>query len=218
MDWLTGIQKAVDYIEDNLTEEINYEEVAKRASCSNFYFQKLFGIVFGMTLGDYIRNRRLSLAGNELSSTDCKVIDVALKYGYESPESFSRAFFRFHGITPSEAKKDGFGLKYFYRLSVKVTLSGGNTMNYKIVDMDEFEIIERSEPQSRVEEESQKSIQKYWEKSYLDGTVDMLFNESCEKNYIFGICYGNLASDDSPTFKYSVAAKWDKNILFLPGL
>ena len=88
MDWLTGIQNAINYVEEHLTEEIDYEEVAKEAACSNFYFQRIFGILCGISLGDYIRNRRLTLAGSELSVSDDKVIDIALKYGYESPESF----------------------------------------------------------------------------------------------------------------------------------
>lgn len=115
MDWLTGIQNAINYIEEHLTEEIDYEEVAKEAACSNFYFQRIFGILCGISLGDYIRNRRLTLAGDELSASDDKVIDIALKYGYESPESFTRGFARFHGVTPSEAKKDGSKLKSLRR-------------------------------------------------------------------------------------------------------
>ena len=107
MDWVTGIQKAINYIENHLTDEIDMELVAREAVCSSFYFQRIFSILCGITLGDYIRNRRLTLAGNELCGSEAKVIDIALKYGYESPESFTRAFIRFHGITPSEAKKDG---------------------------------------------------------------------------------------------------------------
>lgn len=143
MDWLTGIQNAINYIEENLTEKIDYDEAAKQASCSSFYFQRIFSILCGITLGDYIRNRRLTLAGNELSATDNKVIDIALKYGYESPESFTRAFSKFHGITPSDAKKDGSKLKSFSRLSVKIILSGGNIMDYKIIEKAAFDIIER---------------------------------------------------------------------------
>ena len=145
MDWITGIQNAINYIEEHLTEEIDYEIVAKEAACSSFYLQRIFSILCGMTLGDYIRNRRLTLAGNELSAADDKVIDIALKYGYESPESFTRAFSRFHGVTPSEAKKDGSKLKSFSRLSVKITLSGGNIMDYKIIEKDAFDIIEKVE-------------------------------------------------------------------------
>ena len=142
MDWLTGIQNAINYIEEHLTEEIDYEEVAKEAACSNFYFQRIFGILCGISIGDYIRNRRLTLAGDELSASDDKVIDIALKYGYESPESFTRAFSRFHGVTPSEAKKDGSKLKSFSRISVKITLSGGSVMNYKIVEKEAFDTYE----------------------------------------------------------------------------
>ena len=100
MDWIQGIQQAIDYIEDHITEEIDYEEAAKRAYSSSFHFQRVFGIMCGFTLGEYIRRRRLTLAGNELLMKDIKVIDVALKYGYETPESFSRAFQKFHGIAP----------------------------------------------------------------------------------------------------------------------
>ena len=98
MDWVTGIQESIDYIEDNLTDDIDYERVAALCYSSPYHFQRVFGILCGYTLGEYIRNRRLSLAGAELAATEAKVIDVALKYGYESPDSFTKAFQRFHGI------------------------------------------------------------------------------------------------------------------------
>ena len=107
MNWIQGIQRAIDYVEANITEDINYEEVAKQAYSSVFHFQRVFGILCGFSLGDYIRMRRLSLAGEELSNGNAKVIDVAMKYGYDTPESFSRAFTRFHSISPSEAKHGG---------------------------------------------------------------------------------------------------------------
>ena len=137
MDWIQGIQQAIDYIEEHITEEIDYEEAAKRAYSSSFHFQRVFGIMCGFTLGEYIRRRRLTLAGNELLTKDIKVIDVALKYGYETPESFSRAFQKFHGIAPSQVKK-GCSLKSFSRLSVKIDLVGGTEMNYKIEKKDEL--------------------------------------------------------------------------------
>lgn len=158
MDWITGIQNAINYIEEHLTEEIDYEIVAKEASCSSFYLQRIFSILCGMTLGDYIRNRRLTLAGNELSAADDKVIDIALKYGYESPESFTRAFSRFHGVTPSKAKKDGSKLKSFSRLSVKITLSGGNIMDYKIIEKNAFDIIEKVEAHTVENSENAKTF------------------------------------------------------------
>ncbi len=132
MDWIIGIQHAIDYIEDNLTETIDYEEVAKCCYSSSYHFQRVFSILCGFTLGEYIRNRRLTLAGRELATTNSKVIDVALKYGYESPDSFAKAFQKFHGILPSQARMGGSNLKSFSRLVLKFSLEGGTTMNYRI--------------------------------------------------------------------------------------
>lgn len=132
MDWIIGIQRAIDYIEDNLTETINYDEVAKKCYSSSYHFQRVFSILCGFTLGEYIRNRRLTLAGRELATTNVKVIDVALKYGYESPDSFAKAFQKFHGILPSQARSNGSNLKSFSRLVLNFSLEGGTTMNYRI--------------------------------------------------------------------------------------
>ncbi len=138
MDWICGIQNAIDYIENHLTDEIDYEEVAKQSFSSSYHFQRIFGILCGYTLGEYIRLRRLSLAGSELASGNTKVIDVALKYGYDSPDSFAKAFQKFHGITPSEARTNGQMLKSFSRLSIQISLKGGNTMNYRIEEKSEM--------------------------------------------------------------------------------
>lgn len=132
MDWIIGIQRAIDYIEDNLTETIDYEEVAKKCYSSSYHFQRVFSILCGFTLGEYIRNRRLTLAGRELTTNNAKVIDVAMKYGYESPDSFAKAFQKFHGILPSQARNNGSNLKSFSRLVLKFSLEGGTTMNYRI--------------------------------------------------------------------------------------
>jgi AraC family transcriptional regulator len=137
MDWKSAIDRAIDYIEEHITERIDYEEVAKRAYSSSFHFQRVFGITCGCTLGEYIRRRKLSLAGSDLLAGNMKVIDVAYKYGYETPESFSRAFMRFHGILPSQVKK-GSSLKSFSRLAVKFDLVGGSTMNYRIENRPEI--------------------------------------------------------------------------------
>lgn len=216
MDWITGIQNAINYIEEHLTEEIDYEIVAKEASCSSFYLQRIFSILCGMTLGDYIRNRRLTIAGNELSAADDKVIDIALKYGYESPESFTRAFSRFHGVTPSKAKKDGSKLKSFSRLSVKITLSGGNIMDYKIIEKNAFDIIEKVEAHTVENSENAKSIPDFWMRSHNDGTVKTLLDTTTDRTYIFGVCYGNLP-ENAKTFDYSIAAKCDNNTVVPEG-
>ena len=131
MDWITGISKAIDYIEEHITEPTDYARAAKEACSSPFNFQRVFALLCGYTLGDYVRMRRLTLAGEELLSTDAKVIDVALKYGYDSPESFSRAFTRFHGVSPSAVRK-GAAIRSFSRICVKLILTGGSIMEYRI--------------------------------------------------------------------------------------
>ena len=138
MDWITGIQNAINYVEDHLLEEIDYEEVAKQSYASGYHFQRIFGILCGYTVGEYIRNRRLTLAGMELQTQKAKVIDVALKYGYDSPDSFAKAFQKFHGITPSNARMDGTVLNSFSRLSLKISLEGGKMMNYRIEEKAEI--------------------------------------------------------------------------------
>lgn len=132
VDWITGIQNAINYIEEHLTEELDYEQIAKESFSSSFHFQRVFSILCGYTLGEYIRSRRLTLAGAELAAHRGRVIDVAYKYGYESPESFAKAFQKFHGISPSQARGSGAMLKSFSRLSIKITLEGGSIMNYRI--------------------------------------------------------------------------------------
>ena len=132
MDWVTGIQNAINYIEDNITEDLDYESIAKKSFASSFHFQRVFNTLCGYTLGEYIRNRRLSLAGMDLAADKDKVFNIALKYGYDNPESFAKAFQKFHGITPSQARANGAMLKSFSRLSIRVSLEGGSTMNYRV--------------------------------------------------------------------------------------
>lgn len=140
MDWVQGIQNAINYIEEHITEKMNYEEIAKSAYSSVFHFQRVFGIMCGITLGEYIRKRRLTLAGSELLSQQTKVTDIAFKYGYETPESFSRAFKKFHGIKPSQVKPNCF-LNSFSKLCVKIDLVGGNEMKYTVKEMPELILV-----------------------------------------------------------------------------
>ena len=132
MNWITGVQRAINYVEDHLTEDIDYEKIASESFSSSYHFQRVFSILCGYTLGEYIRLRRLSLAGAELAHGKEKVIDVALKYGYDSPDSFAKAFQKFHGITPSQARTNGSMLRSFSRLSINISFEGGNIMNYRI--------------------------------------------------------------------------------------
>ena len=216
MDWVTGIQKAIDYVEAHLTEEIDFEKVAAESFFSNHYFQRTFGILCGYSLGEYIRMRRLSLAGAELAGGKEKVIDVALKYGYDSPDSFAKAFQKFHGITPSQARIDGKTLKSFSRLSIKISLEGGNIMNYKIEEKEAFEVLERVETHTVENDRNKTSIPEFWSRAYADGSMEKLESLASDKKYTFGICYGNEKKHD-PTFEYSIAVKCDKDAVAPEG-
>ena len=174
MDWITGIQRALDYTEAHLTEEIDYEEVAKQACSSSFHFQRMFGMLLGLTLGDYIRMRRLTLAACDLQQTGGKVIDIAMKYGYDTPESFSRAFARFHHISPTEARHGG-SVKSFSRLSVKLILTGGNTMDYRIEKRDAFKVVCKKKQVTQPQGDTATAdISAFWDACSRDGTLEAI--------------------------------------------
>lgn len=132
MDRTEGMRRALDYIEEHLTDKIDYECVAAQSFSSSYHFQRSFSILCGCTLGEYIRFRRLTLAGAALAAGSCRVIDAALRYGYESPDSFARAFQKFHGFSPSQARGGGRKLKSFPRMYIQTTFEGGATMEYQI--------------------------------------------------------------------------------------
>lgn len=208
MDFIKGLQRAIDYIENHLTDEIDYERIAQQAACSTFYFQRIFSALCDMSVGDYIRKRRLTLAGRDLNVNKEKVVDIALKYGYESPESFTRAFSKFHGITPSEAKLDGSKLKSFTRLSVQITMKGGNAMDYKVVEKQAFKVLEKVETHRIVNEENFNTIPDFWARSHQDGTIGTLLKLTNDNSYIFGICYGNYPHNANE-FEYGIGVKCD---------
>ena len=132
MEWMKLIGDSIQYIENHLLDDISVEDIAKHIGISSFYYQKGFSMLCGFTVAEYIRNRRLALAGNEIIGTDHAIIDIALKYGYDSPDSFTKAFTRFHGSTPSAVRKDNVMLKSFAPLKIKVHLEGGYLMDYRI--------------------------------------------------------------------------------------
>ncbi|MDE6426306.1 MAG: AraC family transcriptional regulator [Ruminococcus sp.] len=216
MNWINGIQNALNYIENHITDKLDYEEISEQAYCSVFYFQRIFNALCGMTIGEYIRKRRLTLAGSELYSEKSKVIDVALKYGYESPESFTRAFVKFHGITPSEARRNGSSLKSFSRLSVKIILKGGNTMNYSIVEKKSFKVLSKTETHSVIGEQNINTIPDFWDKAHKTGIIETLLKNASDKTYIFGICYGNTHTNQM-TFDYSIAVECGENVIIPEG-
>ena len=192
MEWVQLLNNAVDYIEKHLLEDIHCENVAEYVHISTFHFQRTFNLLSGMTIQTYIRNRRLSLAGEELLGSNTKVIDVALKYGYETSESFSKAFCRFHGASPSKVKSDKC-LKSFNRLSIKISLEGGSAMNYRIEKHDEMSLLVYSKMFTSAT--SKDGIPRFWEGYYqkglntiVPGYLGICAQEvSKSENYLYGI-------------------------------
>ncbi len=159
MNWNESISKALDYIENNLTNDITIDDIASNSYISPFYFQKGFSMLCGYSISEYIRNRRLSLAGYELLHTNNRIIDIALKYGYDSPDSFTKAFTRFHGHTPKEVRK-GEKIKEFQPLKINLILNGGYTMEYEIEEKELFKIIGLKS--SFKYENANQEIPKFW--------------------------------------------------------
>ncbi len=141
MDSMQYMNRAMGYIERQLTGEIDMREVARAACCSEYHFKRMFSLLAGIPLSEYIRRRRLTSAAFDLKNNDQKVIDVALKYGYNSPDSFARAFQLMHGITPSEARSHGSLLKAYPQMTFQLTIRGGTEMNYRIVEKEAFRIV-----------------------------------------------------------------------------
>lgn len=141
MGSLERMNVALHYIEENLTNEIDLKEVARLAICSEYHFTRMFSFLAGITLSEYIRRRRLTLAAFELTTSSIKIIDVAIKYGYSSPDSFSKAFQSLHGVTPSEARNNGQSLKAYPRLTFQLSIEGGSEMNYRIEEKEAFRIV-----------------------------------------------------------------------------
>lgn len=141
MDSIKRMNNALNYIEENLDNEIDFKEVARIALCSEYHFQRMFSFLAGISLSEYIRRRRLTLAAFELNNSSIRIIDAAIKYGYKSPDSFTRAFQNLHGITPSEARVNGQSLKAYPRMTFQLSIKGGNEMNYRIEEKEAFSIV-----------------------------------------------------------------------------
>lgn len=207
MEWIQSINKAVEYMETHLTEDIHCEDAARHVHISVFHFQRTFNLLTGMSVGEYIRKRRLSLAGEELTKQDTKVIDVALKYGYDSPESFSKAFTRFHGITPSQVKK-GKELKSFNKLAVKISVEGGTVMDYRIEKKEEFRLLVYSKMFTG--ESCEKGIPAFWDEYFekeiyrkVPGRLGVCAQEKAgAKEFMYGIgCDANDVAEVPDGFR-----------------
>lgn len=141
MDWLSGLNQAVEYMEKNLSGAIRYEDMARMVGCSVYEFSRVFSFVAGVPVSEYIRRRRLTQAAFDLRQGKGKVIDIALKYGYDSPSAFARAFKELHGAAPSAARREGVLLKTYPPVSFLLTIRGEHAMEFRIEKREAFQIV-----------------------------------------------------------------------------
>ena len=178
MEWLTSIRTAIDYIDEHLEENISAQDVADRVNISPFFLQRGFSLMTGYGIGEYIRNRRLYQAAVDLKETEWKVIDIALRYCYETPESFTKAFSRFHGVTPSQVR-DGAAVRVFLPLTIKLSVQGGSQMDFKIAPMFPFKVI---------------GFQKVFDNETAYAEIPKFWDEICEK-YANSVYAGNAPAN-----------------------
>ena len=199
MNWVKIIEDAIEYIEGNITEELTVGRIAEEVNTSAFYFQRGFSMLCGYTVGEYVRMRRLSLAGEELLSSDVKVIDLAVKYGYDSPDSFTKAFTRFHGSTPTDVRRGGAMLKSFAPLHIKLTLDGGSTMEYRIEKKPAFTVMGVSKNFSY--ENANAEIPQFWNEVFMQAAERPVLG-------MYGVCFDEEMAGNE--FRYMIADDYVK--------
>ena len=174
MEWIERLNHAITYIEEHLTEEIDYEQLGRIACCSTFHFQRMFAYMAGVPLSEYIRRRKMSLAAVDLQGNGAKIIDIAGKYGYNSPTAFNRAFQSIHGIAPSAVKNEGVSVKSFPPVTFKITVKGVEEINYRIETKDAFRIVGVSVPLYKDIEKNFTIIPPKWQEITMNGTLQKL--------------------------------------------
>lgn len=213
MAWVESIQKAINFIEEHLLDDLTMEQIAKVANSSVFHFQRTFAILTDMSIADYIRRRRLTLVAQELINNDNKIIDLSYKYGYDTPEAFTKAFRKQHGITPSDARKKLGNLQSYNRLVIQVSLRGAEPMKYKIVEKENFQVVGVKRTYNCKTGENLNGIPLFWDEVNTNGTDDLLFqlnNGTVEG--VLGVCVVDEDQKDSGLMDYWIASAHEGDV------
>lgn len=214
MEWIESIRKTIDYVEAHLLEEINSEIISKVVSISPYYLQNGFKILTGYTIAEYTRNRRLYLSALDIISNKEKIIDIAYKYNYDTPESFTKAFTRFHGISPKQLRKSPDKIKIFLPLKVKISIQGGNDMDYIVEKMEGFKLIGFEKEFSY--ENAHQEIPMFWGEISQKYLMPLMMGKKPESEIEKAICNcGNMGEfgvniDDigNGKFRYIIAGTY----------
>ena len=212
MEWLTSIRGAVSFMETHLRDDIGLEDVARAVNLSPFFLQRGFSLMTGVGVGEYLRNRRLYEAALDLQKTGERVIDIALKYGYETPESFARAFARFHGATPTQVR-EGAAIRPFLPLIIHLSIQGGSQMDYKITPMFPFKVIgfqrvfDYETSYAEIPRFWDEICEKYANNVYAGNAPANPYEQALVDNCIgeYGVCIDDM---DGGKFRYLIAGKY----------
>ncbi len=207
MEWIDRLNSAISYIEDNLTESIDNEELGRIACCSAYHFQRMFAYMAGVPLSEYIRRRKMSLAAVDLQSGG-RILDVAAKYGYNSPTAFNRAFQTVHGIAPSTVKKAGASVKSFPPISFTITIKGAEAMDYRIEAKESFRIVGVSVPLEKEIEKNFARIPSKWQEIAMNGTLQRLMEWMDTPP--MGVLGVSTCNDEEP-WRYYIAVSSSKD-------
>ncbi len=216
MDWFLQMKQALEYIENNLSGEIDNKELSQITLCSPYHFQRVFSYMSGVTLSEYVRRRRLASAAFELQNSDIKVIDLALKYGYDSPTAFNRAFRNMHGVAPNAAREQGVILKAYPPISFHISIKGAVEMDYKIVDKESFRAVGIRLHTTMENEEGFSKVPAFWGENTQNGNlmkVAQLMNK--EPFGLLGVSVCNETGNEmwnNSEFDYYIAASTDQAI------
>lgn len=213
MDWITSIRKSIDYMEDNILTVKSADEVAAAVHMSSYYLQKGFKVMTGYTIKEYIRNRRLYMAALDIMAEKEKLIDVAFKYGYDTPESFTKAFSRFHGAVPSKIKYDGRKIKVFLPLKITINIKGGNDMDFVVEKLSGFKVIGYEKEFSF--DNAYQDIPVFWDKVFKDKMGPLYSKQkpdNKEEEIICNCCIGkygvNIDDIGNNMFRYIIAGDY----------
>lgn len=211
MEWIQRLNEAIDYIEMNLDQEIDMEEAAKNAACTTFHFQRMFSYIAGVTLGDYIRKRRMTLAAFEMIQGEQKVIEIATKYGYDSPTAFNRAFQAIHGIAPTVAKNQGVSLTVYPRITFTLSIKGDEAMNFRIETKKGFRIAGYAVKEPLTLEDCFEKVPVFWNEVTGKGGIEKICTlaDGSEPQGILGVS----TCDNGEFSGYFIAAASQKPCL-----
>ena len=206
MEWMQRLNQSIEYIEEHITEELDYERVAQVVGCPSYYFQQMFLYMTNMTLREYIRRRRLSLAAVELQKDSGKVIDIAVKYRYESPTAFTRAFKSFHGVVPSALKTENIPLQAFPPIQFHVSMDGGLPLKFRVEEKAAFRVLGVSCPLNKELAQNFEVIPTVWDTALADGTLTKL--SALQESRPQGLL--GISVHHTEDWKYLIAVRSDR--------